>query len=75
MRAFTDYRYALVACICPVNTGFVWKIASASTNQSFMTNVTIYFVHSSGKLMLSFNHTAKSISIILSHETHAHTHS
>ena len=39
-----------------------------------ITTITIYFIHPSGKLKLSFDRTTKNI-IILSHETHAHTHS
>ena len=36
-------------------------------------SITTYFIHPSGKLKLSFDRTTKNISIILSHETHAHT--
>ena len=36
--------------------------------------ITIYFIQPSGKLKLSFDRTVKNI-VILSHETHAHTHS
>ena len=40
-----------------------------------ITTATIYFIHPSGKSKPSFDRTTKNISIILSHETHAHTHS
>ena len=35
--------------------------------------ITIYFIYPNGKLKLLFN--KEHISIILNHETHAHTHS
>ena len=39
-----------------------------------ITTITIYFIHRSRKLKLLFDRTTKNI-VILSHETHTHTHS
>ena len=40
-----------------------------------ITTITIYFINPRGKLKLSFDRTTKNISIIISHEPDADTHS
>ena len=63
----------------PMTLGFsdTGPVTLGSCFRMLTITITIYFINPSGKLKLSFDRTTKNIiiSIILSHEPHAHTHS
>ena len=67
----------LGARFCRTGTGaLLIKLIIIDNFPITITTITIYFIHPSRELKPSFDRTPKKIiiSVILSHETHAHTH-